>query len=61
MPPPIHWKWGLRGCGLGQSWLKVNLPTDLLSLTVGADLDQSMESTRNEIVTINLNAVRDRK
>ena len=43
MPPPIHWKWGLRGCALGQSLVKVNLPTDLLSVTVGADLDQSME------------------
>ena len=40
MPPPIHWKWGLRGCALGQSLVKVNLPTDLLSLTVGADLPE---------------------
>ena len=43
MPPPIHWKSGLRGCDPGQSMVKVSLPTDLLSLTVGADFDQSME------------------
>ena len=43
MPPPIHWKWGLRGCDSGQSMVKVSLPTGLLSLTVGADFDQSME------------------
>ena len=45
MPPPIHWKLGLRGCALGQSLVKVSLPTDLLSLTVGAFFGQSMQST----------------
>ena len=43
MPPPIRWKWGLRGCDSGQSIVKVSLPTGLLSLTVGADFDQSIE------------------
>ena len=43
MPPPIRWKWGLRGCDFDQSMVKVSLPTGLLSLTVGAYFDQSME------------------
>ena len=43
MPPPIRRKWGLRGCDFDQSMVKVSLPTGLLSLTVGADFDQSME------------------
>ena len=45
MPPPIRWKWRLRGCDFGKSTVEVSLPTCLQSVTVGAHSQPELEKS----------------